>query len=138
MRIEYGVHGVAGRVNDASRRLNAVLHRHPDVHQHDVRAMLDREYHGFCAICRGSDDVRSRAECGEVLRIPADDLLVVDDERRHHGLVPSGRSLDHESTALGGAAGECACERRAVSHPDQTVARLGLADRRSRAVVADA
>jgi hypothetical protein len=82
--------GVAGRLDDSSRRLNAVLHRHANVHQHDVRAMLHRKHDSLCAICRGSDDLEvglCAEKCGEPR---PHHLLVVDDECCDHGLIPSG------------------------------------------------
>ena len=81
---------VAGRLDDPTRRLDAVPHRHANIHQHHVRAVFDGEPHGLVAIRCGSDDLEVGLCAEKRCESLPHDLLVVDDERRDHGLTPSG------------------------------------------------
>ena len=78
---------VAARA-DLPGRLDAVHHRHADVHQHDVGrcSLLSRTASAPSAALRDDGDVRLRVEQrGEP---GTHDLLVVGDERADHDAAP--------------------------------------------------
>ncbi len=84
------IRGAVGvRSGDLPRGLDAVQHRHSDVHEHDVRAVLGAQLHCLGAVGGAGDDgdVRLRAEQrGESL---SHDLVVVGDQRPDHEPSPS-------------------------------------------------
>jgi hypothetical protein len=65
---------------DLPGRLDAVKPRHPQVHQHDVRAVACGEQHGLFAVGRRGDRLDPRGELQQRHQPFAHDRLIVDDQ----------------------------------------------------------
>jgi hypothetical protein len=68
-----------------ARRLDAVEHRHADVHQHDVRPVRLGQADGLLAVARLGDDRDRAGRLEHGLEARAHQRLVIGDEDADHG-----------------------------------------------------
>src|SRR5207249_2553651 len=80
------------RVAEPLRRLDAVEHRHADVHQHDVGLELERELDRLGAVRRAADDLDAVVRVQDRLERLEEEALVIGDEDTHWRGQQSGDS----------------------------------------------
>jgi len=103
-------------------RLDAVRHRHPDVHDDDVRRELDR----LPSVGRLADDLQVVFGVDERRERGAQQRLIVDDEDPWSSHRTFDRDLgDHPEAAIGERLGDKPAAERAdpLAHSDDPVAR---------------
>src|SRR5207245_2507820 len=67
-------------LGEPARRLEPVDARHADVHQHDVRAVPERELDRLPALARLADHLDRRVELEQLAEARPDERLVIDDQ----------------------------------------------------------
>ena len=95
--------GVAGGGANLAGRGDAVEHRHPDVHQHDVGPVLLALLHRLFAVCCGCDDGDVALGLEQRGEACADGLLVVGDQGADHGAASVVGSVTSTSKPPPGA-----------------------------------
>ena len=126
--VEGGQHDHPGRVGlgvQRPGRLEAVEHRHPDVHQHDVGAALGAQRHARPAVGGLADDLEVGLAAEHQRERRPDQRVVVDDQHpdrwcrtvRHaaHGIQPCRTNVDPSRAVLEPAAAQLG----ALGEPDQ-------------------
>src|SRR5690606_29708243 len=79
--------GTAGG-DDPPRRLDAVEHRHPHVHQHDVGTQLFGQPHGLLAVRRFAGDLQIARRAEHHAEADTHQFLVVDEQHPDHASNP--------------------------------------------------
>ena len=122
-----GSTAVASSPRDATRRLEPVHLRHPDVHEDDVGTLERHQVDGFGAVRGLADDLDVVGRSQQHGEAAAHQRLVVGDRRRGslRCSVRKRRTAPRSRRRRGAGLERAAVHRDALAHPDQPVAAVG-------------
>ena len=83
--------GGAAEPDDLARGLDAVEHRHPDVHEQDIRLALPRQPDGRGAVCGLADDFDAVLDLQDHPETRPDEGLVIGERDGDHSGCVRGR-----------------------------------------------
>ena len=84
------IRGGSGRVEDLCRRSEAVHDRHPDVHEHDVRAGPGHHLEPLTSVSGLADDIDVGLRGEQHADAGAEQRLIVDEDDPDHAISPIG------------------------------------------------